>query len=37
MNRYETVFLIAPNLSEEDRENLIQKMEEIVAKKRGKC
>jgi len=36
MNRYETAFLIAPNLSEEDRENLIQQMEEIVAKKKGK-
>ncbi len=36
MNQYETAFLIAPNLSEEERENLIQQMEEIVAKKKGK-
>jgi len=36
MRQYETAFLIAPNLSEEDTENLIQQMEEIVTQKKGK-
>lgn len=36
MKKYETVFLISPNLSEEDTEALIHQMEEIVTKKKGK-
>ncbi len=36
MRHYETVFLISPNLSEEETESLVQQMEEVVAKKKGK-
>ncbi len=36
MRHYETVFLISPNLSEEETETLIQQMEEVVAEKKGK-
>lgn len=36
MNLYETAFLIAPNLSEEETEEMIQQMAEVIAKKKGK-
>jgi len=36
MKAYETAFLIAPNLPEEDNEKLIDKMADIVSKKKGK-
>jgi small subunit ribosomal protein S6 len=36
MKRYETTFLIAPNLPEEETEKLIGKMSEIISKKKGK-
>ena len=36
MRQYETVFLISPNLTEEETESLIQQMEEVVSKKKGK-
>lgn len=36
MRHYETVFLVSPNLSEEDTEALIKQMEDVVAKKKGK-
>jgi len=36
MRQYETVFLISPNLSEEETEGLIHQMEEVVSKKKGK-
>lgn len=36
MRQYETVFLISPNLSEEDTEAIILKMADIISKKRGK-
>ena len=36
MRHYETVFLISPNLSEEETETLIQQMEEVVTEKKGK-
>lgn len=36
MRPYETAFLIAPNLPEEDNEKLIDQMAEIVSKKKGK-
>jgi len=36
MRLYETAFLIAPNLPEEEMEDLLKKMEEVVTKKKGK-
>ncbi|MFO7866398.1 MAG: 30S ribosomal protein S6 [Candidatus Aminicenantes bacterium] len=36
MRNYETAFLLAPNLPEEEAEQLIEQMAEIVAKKNGK-
>jgi len=36
MRHYETAFLITPKLNEEETEKLIQKMADIVAKKKGK-
>lgn len=36
MRQYETAFLIAPNLPEEDNEKLISQMAEVVSKKKGK-
>lgn len=36
MRYYETTFLIAPNLSEEEIEKLISQMSEVVSKKKGK-
>jgi len=36
MKNYETAFLIAPSLPEEEIENLIKKMADVVSKKRGK-
>ena len=36
MRHYETAFLITPKLEEEETEKLIQKMAEVVAKKKGK-
>ena len=36
MRPYETAFLIAPNLPDEDNEKLIDQMAEIVSKKKGK-
>ncbi|MBN1223391.1 MAG: 30S ribosomal protein S6 [Candidatus Aminicenantes bacterium] len=36
MRQYETAFLIAPNLSEEDNAKLIEQMTEIVSDKKGK-
>jgi small subunit ribosomal protein S6 len=36
MRAYETAFLIAPTLPEEDNEKLIEQMAEIVSKKKGK-
>lgn len=36
MKHYETAFLIAPNLPEEETEELINQMAEIVSKKKGK-
>lgn len=36
MKRYETTFLIAPTLPEDETEKLIEKMSEIIAKKKGK-
>jgi small subunit ribosomal protein S6 len=36
MRLYETAFLIAPNLSDEGVEKLIQQMAEVVSKKKGK-
>jgi len=36
MRYYETAFLIAPDLSEEDTENLISQMGEVVKKKKGR-
>jgi small subunit ribosomal protein S6 len=36
MNLYETGFLIAPNLSDEETETLIQQMAEVVSQKNGK-
>lgn len=36
MKLYETAFLIAPNLSEEETEDLIQQMAKIVSEKKGK-
>jgi len=36
MRHYETAFLITPKLDEEETEKLIQKMADIVAKKKGK-
>lgn len=36
MRQYETVFLISPNLTEEETEGLVQQMEEVVSKKKGK-
>lgn len=36
MRAYETAFLIAPNLAEDETEELIQQMAEIVTKKKGK-
>ncbi len=35
MRQYETAFLIAPNLPEEDNEKLISQMAEVVSKKKG--
>ena len=36
MRFYETAFLIAPNLSEEETEKLISQMSGVVSKKKGK-
>jgi len=36
MRQYETAFLIAPNLPEEDNEKLVSQMAEVVSKKKGK-
>lgn len=36
MRQYETAFLITPKLEEEEREKLIEKMAEVVKKKKGK-
>ncbi|MBN2245005.1 MAG: 30S ribosomal protein S6 [Candidatus Aminicenantes bacterium] len=36
MRLYETAFLIAPNLPEEELESLLKKMQEVVSKKKGK-
>ena len=36
MRPYETAFLIAPNLPDEDTEKLIDQMAEIISKKKGK-
>lgn len=36
MRHYETAFLITPKLDEDETEKLIQKMADIVAKKKGK-
>jgi len=36
MRLYETAFLIAPNLPEEEVEELLKKMEDVVSKKKGK-
>lgn len=36
MRLYETAFLIIPNLSEEETEQLIQQMSEVVTQKKGK-
>jgi small subunit ribosomal protein S6 len=36
VRQYETAFLIAPNLPEEDNETLIDQMAEIVSSKKGK-
>jgi len=36
MRHYETAFLITPKLEEEETEKLIQKMADVVAKKKGK-
>jgi small subunit ribosomal protein S6 len=36
MRHYETAFLITPKLEEEEMEKLIQKMADVVAKKKGK-
>lgn len=36
MRHYETAFLITPKLEEEEMDKLIQKMADIVAKKKGK-
>lgn len=36
MRRYETAFLIAPNITEEENEQLIQQMEGVVVEKKGK-
>lgn len=36
MRLYETAFLIAPNLSEEENEQIIQQMSEVVTQKKGK-
>ncbi|MGB3861353.1 MAG: 30S ribosomal protein S6 [Candidatus Aminicenantaceae bacterium] len=35
MRQYETAFLIAPNLPEEDNEKLVSQMAEVVSKKKG--
>ena len=36
MRLYETAFLIAPSLPEEEADKLVEKMQETVAKKKGK-
>lgn len=36
MRHYETAFLIAPNLPEEDTEQIIQQMADVVSGKKGK-
>lgn len=36
MRHYETTFLITPKLEDEEMEKLIQKMADVVAKKKGK-
>ncbi|MBC7362262.1 MAG: 30S ribosomal protein S6 [Candidatus Aminicenantes bacterium] len=36
MNQYETGFIIAPNLSEEETSTLINQMAEVVSAKKGK-
>jgi small subunit ribosomal protein S6 len=36
MRHYETAFLITPKLDDEETEKLIQKMADVVAKKKGK-
>ena len=36
MRLYETAFLIAPNIPEEEMEDLLSKMKEVVSKKKGK-
>jgi small subunit ribosomal protein S6 len=36
MKQYETGFLIAPNITEEDAEALIQQMADVVSQKNGK-
>jgi len=35
MRQYETAFLIAPNLPEEDNEKLVSQMAEVISKKKG--
>lgn len=36
MREYETVFLISPNLTEEEAKGLITQMADVIAKKKGK-
>lgn len=36
MREYETVFLISPNLTEEEAKSLITQMADVIAKKKGK-
>ncbi len=36
MRRYETALLIAPNISEEETDQLIQQIEGVIAEKKGK-
>ena len=36
MRQYETAFLIAPNIPEEEIESLISQMAEVITKKKGK-
>lgn len=36
MRQYETVFLISPNLSEEETEGIISEMADVISKKKGK-
>lgn len=36
MRQYETVFLISPNLSEEETEGIIHEMTDVISKEKGK-